>query len=557
MPAEKSVVTFTNPVIRGFNPDPTVCVVPATDYEPTTFFLSTSTFELFPGCAIYTSTNLVDWKLIGHALTRRSQMEMRTVEPGAGSWASTLRYRPQEKRWYLANGVFQRYRPTSDADIWAKERIFPRGFYVWTDDIRDDTAWSDPVYFDNPGFDQDLFWDDDGKVYLSTTMRLAWRSPDSKVKDFAIHISEIDVRSGRTLTPPRVIRESPYGLAEGSHIMKRGDYYYLFTAEGGTEAGHQEWVLRSRHGPYGPWEEQGKPLWYNGPDEEVQRTGHADIFEDGNGDWWGVFLGVRPVKDDGVFLEPQMGRETFLVKVEWKDDWPVFNDGKNITLETEGRSLIKSAPGAALKKWEADLSQRRLELGWYQKNTPLKQCYSLINRPGVLRLYGNCFDLSSPESPAMLLRKQTSYNQTFKVAMTFKPTVRGYEAGVVLWWSQYSYATLGVVGNLEKDGTIQPRLIIRQPTGKAGELKVTTVLDVLPLIHFGFMIVATPTDYWFYTTLGPGVGLFQVLAKDLTIAPPVGGCFTGVMFGIYSFGRGEPVLDPADFSEIIIEDDPW
>ncbi|GAW11307.1 hypothetical protein ANO14919_006500 [Xylariales sp. No.14919] len=298
---------FQNPVIPGFNPDPTICVVPATETTPTTYFLSTSTFEYFPGCPIYTSVDLVNWNLIGHALTRRSQIEMRTVEPGAGSWASTLRYRAQEKRWYLATGVFQRYRPGSD------ERIFPRGFYVYTDNIWDDDAWSDPVYFDNPGFDQDLFWDDNGKVYLSTTMRLANRRPDSKLKDFGIHISEIELGTGRTLTPPQLIRESTHGIAEGSHILRRGAYHYLFTAEGGTEAGHQEWVFRGRDGVYGPWEAQGKPLWYNGPDEEVQRTGHADVFEDGEGRWWAVFLGVRPVKDDdGKYIEPQMGARIVL-----------------------------------------------------------------------------------------------------------------------------------------------------------------------------------------------------------------------------------------------------
>lgn len=107
-------VSFLNPVIPGFNPDPTVCVVPATSSAPTTYYLSTSTFEYFPGCAIYSSTDLTNWTLIGHALNRRSQLELRTVEPGAGSWASTLRYRRDEKRWYLANGVFQRYRPKSD-----------------------------------------------------------------------------------------------------------------------------------------------------------------------------------------------------------------------------------------------------------------------------------------------------------------------------------------------------------------------------------------------------------------------------------------------------------
>lgn len=384
--SDTRVSTFMNPVLRGFNPDPTICSVPATESTPTTFFLSTSTFEYFPGCAIYTSTNLINWTLIGHALNRRSQLDLRTVEPGAGSWASTLRYRPDEKRFYLANGLFHRYRPGSD------ERIFPRGFYVWTDNIWDDNAWSDPVYFDNPGFDQDLFWDEKHsppKVYLSTTVRVADRPRDSTQKDFAIHISEIDLPTGRTLTPPVVIRSSPRGIAEGSHIIRRGGWYYLFTAEGGTEAGHQEWVFRSRDGPLGPWEGTGEPLWYNGPDEQVQRTGHADVFEDGEGRWWAVLLGVRPPRKVTVqenhsshFLEPTLGRETFLVKVDWVDDWPVFNDGKNIDLLTEGRDNVPAKnllnPGevdgdvgqltaANRVTWYADLSGPELELGWYQK----------------------------------------------------------------------------------------------------------------------------------------------------------------------------------------------
>ncbi|RKL21598.1 hypothetical protein BFJ68_g1910 [Fusarium oxysporum] len=499
--AEESSLTFTNPVIRGFNPDPTICVVPATDSTPTTFFLSTSTFEFFPGCAIYTSTNLIDWTLIGHALNRRSQIDMRTVEPGAGSWASTLRYRPEEKRWYLANGVFHRYRPAVD------ERIFPRGFYVWTDNIWDDDAWSDPVYFDNPGFDQD--------------------------KDFGIHISEIDISTGRTLTAPKVIRKSPHGIAEGSHIFKRGDWYYLLTAEGGTEAGHQEWVFRCKDGPLGPWESQGKPLWYNGPDEEVQRTGHVDVFEDGNGDWWSVLLGVRPVQHQRTFLEPQLGRETFLVKVEWKDDWPIFNDGNNITLKTTGRDLIKSASKPSLQTWKADLSKDDLELGWYQKK-----------KPSVLRIYGNCYDLTSPEAPAMLLRKQTSYNQTFKVKMEFKPTVRGYEAGAVLWWSQHSYASLGVKASQHDDGKIKTNISYKGAAGKTNEFK-----------NVEFSIRAYPTKYELSLKDGGKESeVYTVDASALTVMPPHGGCFAGTMFGIYSYGKNQPVLDPADFSEISTEE---
>ena len=121
-----------------------------------------------------------------------------------------------------------------------------------TVDIETDNSWSDPVYFDNSGFDQDVFWDDDGSTYLSTTVRIADRDPASKLKDFAIHISEVDLPTGRTLTPPVRIRKSQCGVAEGSHIMKKDGWYHLFVAEGGTEAGYQVWVLRSKGGVYGP-----------------------------------------------------------------------------------------------------------------------------------------------------------------------------------------------------------------------------------------------------------------------------------------------------------------
>ncbi|KAK4103159.1 glycoside hydrolase family 43 protein [Parathielavia hyrcaniae] len=551
--------TFANPVIRGFNPDPTVCVVPTTATTPAQYFLSTSTFDYFPGAAIYHSTDVINWKLIGHALNRRSQMDLRTVEPGAGSWASTLRYRPREKRWYLTNGAFHRYRPAAD------ERIFPRGFYVWTDDIFDDAAWSDPVYFDNPGFDQDLFWDDDGRVYLSTTVRMSPRTPGLALKDFAIHISEIDLPTGRTLTPPRVIRSSPFGVAEGSHIMRRGRYYYLFTAEGGTEAGHQEWAFRSTEGPYGPWEGQGKALWYNGPDEEVQRTGHCDVFEDGRGQWWGVLLGVRPARNrEGRWAEPQLGRETFLVTVDWVDDWPVFNRGKNVALETVGREPVVQAraAGADGVRWRADLSRPDLELGWYHKNTPIKKCYSLTERPGYLRLYGNCYQLTSPESPALLLRKQAGYNETFRAKMDFKPSRLGYESGVTLWWNQYSFASIGV-------GVMEPRggakavqtVIARQTTGKNGDLDVS-----YPLFDLGvtvgaddavqFTIDTTPTDYKLTVSVGEASTSVSFDAETLTISPPVGGAFTGAMFGIYASGKSEPVLDPSDFWDIEIVERP-
>lgn len=186
------------------------------------------------------------------------------------------------------------------------------------------------------------------------------------------------------------------------------------------------------------------------------------------------------------------------MKVDWVDDWPNFNEGKNITLLTQGRDsqVEQSRPGDLPLEWQADLKRSNLELGWYQKSewsstlygtltfkwpnltlalstdTPLKQSYSLAERPGYLRLWGNCYDLSSPEAPAMLLRKQTSYFQTFEVTMEFNTRRLGCEAGLVLWWSQFSHATIGVRrGGIISDPE-RPHLVFRTPKGRPGEFQV-------------------------------------------------------------------------------------
>ena len=101
--------TFTNPVVCGFNPDPSVVRV-EDDY-----FLVTSSFEYFPGLPIYHSKDLLNWSLIGHGLTRSSQLSMRTVEPSAGIWAPTLRF--HSGKFYLTTAKWDRYRPKTDVRV--------------------------------------------------------------------------------------------------------------------------------------------------------------------------------------------------------------------------------------------------------------------------------------------------------------------------------------------------------------------------------------------------------------------------------------------------------
>ncbi|GAB1203642.1 hypothetical protein APSETT445_002279 [Aspergillus pseudonomiae] len=356
---------YNNPIIPGFNPDPSVIRV------KNDFFLVTSSFEYFPGAPIYHSTDLIRWTLIGHALTRRSQIHIQTPEPGGGVWATTLRY--HDGVYYIIAASFERYRPQDD------DRVWPRGFYVKTENIWDSDSWSDPVFFDQVGFDQDLFWDDDGTVYLSSTYRKLNRTPNANLKDFAIHIATVDLASGASTSEPRLIRDSTSGVSEGSHIFKRGKYYYLFTAEGGTESGHCEWVSRSETGPFGPWEVgPSNPLWRNGINDEVQNTGHADLVEDAQGRWWAVLLGVRPVQKDGYWEESVFGRETFLIPVEWKDDWPIFNGGNKISLKSQSPHLYEHQDPVV---WRDDFSGPELQLGWYRKRirlSPTKEATRIV-----------------------------------------------------------------------------------------------------------------------------------------------------------------------------------
>lgn len=110
-----------------------------------------------------------------------------------------------------------------------------------------------------------------------------------------------------------MILASSTGIAEGSHIFKRGGYYYLFAAEGGTGRKHNECVFRNQTSPFGPWESSPhNPLFMNGPDDEVQSTGHADLVQDARGRWWAVLLGVRPIYENGRWEVSVFGNFTAL-----------------------------------------------------------------------------------------------------------------------------------------------------------------------------------------------------------------------------------------------------
>lgn len=286
---------YPNPVLPGFNPDPSV--VRAGD----AWYIVTSTFEYLPGLPVYRSTDFVDWQLIGHVGTSAEQLGVGEVPTALGVWAPTIRHR---------DGVFYVI-VTIPAG---------RGCVVFT---AEDPAgpWSEGTLLPGiEGIDPDLAWDDDG-VAIVTYSGLFTSGP-RRGEHLGIQQARVDLATGALLEEPRSLWSGSGSMfPEAPHLYRRGDYWYLLIAEGGTERGHGCSIARSAS-PYGPFEP--------GPDNpflsarstklQTQNTGHGDFVDGPDGESLLVLLGVRT--GGGTRAFSPLGRETFVTRVHWVDGWP-------------------------------------------------------------------------------------------------------------------------------------------------------------------------------------------------------------------------------------------
>jgi len=290
---ESGATPGSTPILPGFHPDPSICRV------GDEYYLVTSTFEYFPGVPIFSSTDLVTWTQLGNVLDRESQL---SLGPGAGGiFAPTLRH--HDGRFWMITTQIDRI---GDGHLIVSAPS-PTG------------PWSDPVFTTGTiGIDPDLAWDDDGTCYLTWT-RIGPNGSE-------ITQTRVDPVTGELRSAPKPLWNGT-GLAhpEGPHLIRRGDWWYLLIAEGGTERGHAVSIARSRsiEGPF-----EGCPanpiLSHRSTAHPVQNTGHSDLVERADGTWAMVYLGVRPRGISPLFHVN--GRETFLAGVDWVDDWPVVDE---------------------------------------------------------------------------------------------------------------------------------------------------------------------------------------------------------------------------------------
>lgn len=415
-------MTIKNPILPGFNPDPSIVRV-GDDY-----YIATSTFEWFPGVQIHHSRDLVHWRLLTRPLSRAGQLNMLGDPDSCGVWAPCLSH-ADGLFWLIYTDVKRFGRTTVGGASGASMRDFHN--YLVTSP-RIDGEWSDPVYLNSSGFDPSLFHDTDGRKYLVNQL---WDHRPGNNRFAGIVLQEYSAKERRLIGDRvNIFKGTPLGLTEGPHLYKRNGWYYLLTAEGGTSWSHAVTMARSQHllGPYELHPDTHVLSARHRPDSELQRAGHADLVETQNGDTYMVYLCGRPLRNRGRCT---LGRETAIQKMSWgADGWLHTLDGQGIpTIETPAPPLPAHPFPTPPAREDFNSTQLPIDFQWLRTPRP-EEIFSLTARPGHLRLYGH-ETIGSLFRQALVARRQQSHCFSAATVVEFEPEHFQQLAGLVCYYS--------------------------------------------------------------------------------------------------------------------------
>ena len=504
-----------NPIIPGFAPDPSVCAV-GDDY-----YLVNSTFSYFPAVPIYHSKDLGHWEQIGNVLDREGQVDLKGVEHSEGIYAPTIRYH---------KGTF--YMITTNMT----KTGLGGNFYVTANDPKG--PWSEPYFLkDAKGFDPSLFFDDDGKCYYIGTRSNS--KGESYWGDNEIWAQELDLEKKKLVGDSYRIWKGALNnviWTEGPHLYKIGNYYYLLIAEGGTGYGHSITVARSNtvFGEY-----TGNP--YNpiathrhlGPGYPITNVGHGDLVLAKDGEWYMVLLASRPMEGSD-----NLGRETFLAKVSWYEEWPIINQGVGLITDSIALTIDKYdfKIDSACIHFDGKMDKRLLFL-----RNPNKDCYSLTERKGFLRLYATQAALQDLESPAYIGMRQQHFCYSFCAKMAFSLNEENDETGIVLMQSNVYF--LRLVCKKQKEKTVLS--LIRVSNGEESILKEVTITEKTLYLK---MIGDGGNNHFYYSIDGERDILVEKNVDVSELCSEVAGGFVGNTMGIYASSNHASSKGFADFA---------
>ncbi|MFT4091389.1 MAG: glycoside hydrolase family 43 protein [Asticcacaulis sp.] len=523
---------YQNPILTGFHPDPSIVRV-AEDY-----YLVNSSFGFYPGLPVFHSRDLVNWTQIGNALNRPDMMPFGDFGlGGAGIYAPAIRHR---------DGVF--YIITTCVGCGGN-------FIISTRDPAGD--WSDPIWLPFiEGIDPSLLFDDDGRTYI-----VHQRSPENKRYDAhtAIGITEVDsVTFAQKSTDVVLVdggEKTPWNTdyIEGPHIYKVNGDYILSAPGGGTGYYHQQLAFRSKS-PFGPYtaNPNNPILTQFGLDDArpdpVTATGHADMVQDTNGQWWAVFLGTRVYdlttapQDPGNF---HTGRETFLLPVNWVDGWPVILEkGKALPYRPDRPNLPETKapniPTTGNFTLRDEFDAKQLAPQWLFARMPQSQWWETGS--GALRIEGRPDRFGDKGQPSFVGRRFQHQTGTVTTRMTYAPTGAGDEAGLLAVQNDEYYYAFGMVLNdkgqkvlrvRKRQGADEPahgNIIAEKP------LKAGTDGSVYLRIHLDRSLISfeQSTDGEAFTPV-----LSNAESKPLNTAFAQG--FVGAVVGMYAETVPRPV----------------
>ena len=448
-------VTATNPILPGFYPDPSICAV------GDDFYLVNSSFAYFPGIPIMHSKDLAHWEQIGNACDRESQLPLGDTGHSRGLFAPTIRY--HEGTFYIictnvsygGNFIITAQNPTG--------------------------PWSEPHYIEGAdGIDPSLFFDEDGTCYyIGTHPNPAGCQYDG---DWYIWIQELDIENMKLVGEVHNVWNGAMRniiWPEGPHLYKIGEYYYIMHAEGGTGPDHAVTVCRSKN-VYGPYENNFcNPILTHrhlGRKYPIRYVGHADLVKTINDEWYMVMLAVRPLEGYTI-----MGRETFLARVEWENDWPVVNPGVGRLTDTVEINLPKWTAYTAESNEYVFSTMGQLPPEFMVLRNADKSHYSLEKGKGLLMLF-DTHTLKEQASPSYLALRQKHHHFIAKALLDVSNLSEDKRAGIAYVQNNLYNLRVEVNGKMAEvilceKGT--DRRVISMPLQGSNSLEVSLEVDGL------------------------------------------------------------------------------
>lgn len=509
---------FYNPILQGCYPDPSIT------RKGNDYYLINSSFAMFPGVPIFHSTDLVNWKQIGHVLDRESQLKVEDCGISFGVYAPAISYNKNNDTFYMVTTQFS------------------GGFGNMVVKTKDPMkGWSDPIKLKFDGIDPSLFFDDNGKAYLVHN-----DAPDRGTEQYEGHrvikIWDYDVENDCVVPGTDKIivnggtdiKKKPIWI-EGPHLYKKNGRYYLMCAEGGTGGWHSEviFVADDPKGPFTP--APSNPILtqrYFPKDRanKVDWAGHADLVEGPDGKYYGVFLAIRPNEKDMV----NAGRETFILPVDWSGDFPVFENGL-IPLDCKLK-LPKGVENKTGKdgffpngnfKFEDNFASDSLDLRWIGLRGPREKFISIAKKGG-LQITPFTTNITEMKPTSTLFYRQQHSSFSAATTLTFKPKAENELAGLTCYQNEHFNYVFGVT---KKDKDYM--LVLAKTAKRKTTVVASTKIDVKTPISL--QVVADGNDYRFNYAVDGGEyqNLGGTVPGDI-LSTNVAGGFTGSLIGLYA-----------------------